>query len=344
MAMSFKNAHRLLTYPMVVLLIKLLRGIAMIVPPTWIQGFVQVIARCGWFFLARLRKVSLANLRIAFPTHPEEELKHIGFEAFKSMVSLLFEFLIIPLSKESMLEKCQLSPSLKKILDRYNKSPAIGVSMHLGNWEYGNLYCNAAGYSLCCVVREHKSNKLDQLINERRLLTGGDIIFAEGSAAGMVRTLRKEGKILITLIDQNIPPRRGGLFVRFFGLPVTVSRAPAALARRLNIPLFIIACVRNRDGYELIGEMVTENASEFNSDEELTAQIIRQMEAIIRKYPEQYLWMYRRFRYIPGDWLNRRERFPFYARPLNSSTASRSRGQNITPEHAAKDNSGTASR
>ncbi|RMD75294.1 MAG: hypothetical protein D6820_14975, partial [Lentisphaerae bacterium] len=75
MAMSFKNAHRLLTYPMVVLLIKLLRGIAMIVPPTWIQGFVQVIARCGWFFLARLRKVSLANLRIAFPTHPEEELK-----------------------------------------------------------------------------------------------------------------------------------------------------------------------------------------------------------------------------------------------------------------------------
>jgi KDO2-lipid IV(A) lauroyltransferase len=124
----------------------------------------------------------------------------------------------------------------------------------------------------------------------------------------------REGYQLATLIDQNTRVRDGGIFVDFFGLPVPTSRAPAMFARKLNAWVAVGGCVRQGREYKLFLRELPRPAAEYPDDESLIQDLMHLTEDIVREHPEQYLWIYERWRYIPADASPElAARYPFYA-------------------------------
>jgi KDO2-lipid IV(A) lauroyltransferase len=139
----------------------------------------------------------------------------------------------------------------------------------------------------------------------------------------------REGMNIGLLIDQNTKVRAGGVFVDFFGLPVPSSKAPAELARfalnnEIKADIVFGISLRDENGI-LIGQVKSlQKPFEQYDDREMIQELTNISEEFIRKYPEQYLWLYKRFAHIPRDIDEERKiRYPFYARTVKKSFYSR---------------------
>jgi KDO2-lipid IV(A) lauroyltransferase len=118
------------------------------------------------------------------------------------------------------------------------------------------------------------------------------------------------------LMDQNTPPSEGGVFVEFFGLPVTVSRAPAGLIHRSGAPVMLGICRRQPDGRYVVSAEGPFTAAQMGRDDvEITQFLQNRIEAVVRAEPGQWLWMYKRWKYVPD--LALMASYPYYARPLS---------------------------
>jgi KDO2-lipid IV(A) lauroyltransferase len=130
----------------------------------------------------------------------------------------------------------------------------------------------------------------------------------------------RQGRGVGTLIDQNTRVRDGGVFVNFFGLPVPSSAAPAALKRYCDthdLPAVIVygTSLRLADGRNTAhSAYLPKPFAEYADDREVLQELMAISEKFIRMHPEQYLWLYKRFQYIPPDCpADLRGRYPDYA-------------------------------
>jgi KDO2-lipid IV(A) lauroyltransferase len=129
----------------------------------------------------------------------------------------------------------------------------------------------------------------------------------------VIAAIRK-GTSIGFLIDQNLSPKHGGIFVDFRGLPVPSSPLPAIVALRYGVQLVSGTCVRKANGrfkMQLSPVPVTKDDDKFS----LTQKIIAANESLIVKYPEQYIWLYQRWKYIPSDIpTDLKAKYPYYAK------------------------------
>lgn len=250
-------------------------------------------------------KLCLENVMAAFPEKSREEAAGIAKESLQNLVLTVLEFFWIRQNPDKLCEIVDTEGSdavaaegLKKIGEGKG---AILVTPHLGNWEFsGRILAQVYKYKMATVVRSTRNPYLDKLVSGSRS-SGGDveIIYSKGGAKAMNIAL-KSGKTLGILIDQNVKLRHGGIFVNMFGMPVPVSRAPAALGRTQDRFFAVGATLRKKDG-SMASYLKTlpKPAKEYESDEELIQALTELSEEFIRMAPEQYLWMYKRFQYIP---------------------------------------------
>ena len=151
-------------------------------------------------------------------------------------------------------------------------------------------------------------------------MPGLEIIFSEGAVRAAIKAL-KSGRGVGTLIDQNTKGRYGGTFVNFFNIPVASSTAPANLKSYCDahdIPAVIIygTSVRHADGKVYAhSAYLPKPFHEYKDEVEVLQALMDMSEEFIRKYPDQYLWFYRRFQYIPqGATDELKAKYPFYAK------------------------------
>jgi KDO2-lipid IV(A) lauroyltransferase len=194
----------------------------------------------------------------------------------------------------------------------------IWLTAHYGNWEIAGMAVANRGLRLISVAAELENSFVDRLFIRIREQTGQTIIPREGAILKLARGLKSGAKWAI-LLDQNTSPREGGIFVPFFGLPVPVSSAPAALALKLKIP---VVCTFNLpEAGGRYRQVVTEildpapSASQDDPIQHLTTRMTAAVEALIRKEPSAWLWMYKRWKHPPLD-TPLDQRWPPYARPL----------------------------
>ena len=159
-----------------------------------------------------------------------------------------------------------------------------------------------------------RNEKLNTLIENARQHNGLVIIPRKGAGRKVIGALR-EGYSVGFLPDQNLSPADGGVFLDFFGLPAPSSTLPALLAQRLHLPVVVGASVRNADGkFEFHFIQLPKTADEYPDSESLAQALLKANETLIRQFPEQYLWTYHRWRYIPSNATDDfAKRFPFYA-------------------------------
>lgn len=142
------------------------------------------------------------------------------------------------------------------------------------------------------------------------------MIDSEGAVRQILKALKDRRPVGI-LADQNLRPDKGGVFVDFFGLPTTCPLTPATLALKLKVPVLVVALVRSDDGFEMILRHLAKPISEYGSEQELTQAIVNCNEELIRQYPEDYAWLYRRWNFIPNDAPPElRARYPWYSYPI----------------------------
>lgn len=263
------------------------------------------------------RKLVKANLKIVFPEKTEKEIALIARKSFTNLILSFLELAYFTGRPETVKKYVYLPDRInKEINDFYKQGKGfVFVTPHLGNWEIaGMMFANFfSNIPFAVVARVFPNPYLNKILDLGRLSHGNKVISAKGAIKGMVQAL-KEGYFMSTLIDQNTRVRDGGIFVNFLGLPVPSSRAPAMFAKKMNVPVGVGGCVRNGLKYEVIFESVHKKIEDYKDDTELIQDLLKITESYIRKYPEQYLWFYKRFQHIPRDASEDLARkYPYYA-------------------------------
>ncbi len=271
----------------------------------------------GLFFLfPSVRRLLCANINVAFPEKDNCEVRKIASKSASNLILALLEFFWF-IDRPEMLDKYVDFPKNERDITEKNKKTGHGLiwaTPHIGNWELAGLkFKHDANIPFAVVVRPLNNFFLNRIIHSGRVSEGSRVIPDKGAVKGMIKAL-KDGCFIATLVDQNTRAREGGVFVNFFGLPVPTSRAPALFGRKLNTPIAVGGCIRKGRRYEMFAEELPKLPAEYGSDEELIQDIMKITERIIRQYPDQYLWFYKRWLYIPEDATDeQKKRYPFYS-------------------------------
>jgi KDO2-lipid IV(A) lauroyltransferase len=174
----------------------------------------------------------------------------------------------------------------------------VFVTPHLGSWELLPYDAAVFGIPLTVPVRPLDNPYLERQLARARAATGHRFVSRRHGLLGLGTDLAR-GRSLAILADQATV---GGPRIEFFGRPAHTSPVPALLAVRYGRPIVVVACVRTEDaGFtgwvsEPLWPDQAADESEAAQVERLTAAMNRQMEAVIRLYPDQYLWMHNRWK------------------------------------------------
>ena len=269
------------------------------------------MAGCGMIFSKRDKSIAKANLRVIYGGRisPYRE-KVILYHAFRNMSAVLITLFWISRYSKKRIERITiLEPD---VMDLFKKAiPSINVSAHIGNWEMLSQAGVSNGIPMTTVAKDIGSTSMTKLLSRIRSSIGQKIVAKDGALKHLVYALRHNSSLGL-VVDQHTPEREGGVWLKFFGLPVDVSIAPATLSRKFNVPIVVAWSRPLKNGcYKM--EVLKKFDSDPDADDEIRSQeIIDIFEKLIRKHPSCWALNYRRWRTIlPGD---DPSRYPFYAR------------------------------
>lgn len=297
-----------------------------ILPRAWLPKLAAAMEFC--FRVARpYRKLVRANIHAALPELAPPEVERIARESLRNTFRNFLEFVWMNGDLERVKRCCQYppDPALKKMLLDHAAAGRriIFINPHLGSWEASGMMVPMFGdMDMAAIAKPVKNPYINRLINSesREKVHGLKIIFSRGAARTAIK-LMKQGMHLGTLIDQNTRVRDGGEFLDFFGIPVAGSVSPAVLKRYCDahdMPAVLIfgASLRGPDGkIHPVCLELPRPFDEYPDDKAVIQEFMRISEEFIRKYPEQYLWLYKRFQHIPPDCPDEvRKRYPYYAK------------------------------
>jgi len=293
---------------------------ALLIVPFWPRWMILAGARLGGrigFFCARgQRRLALANMDIAFGEKKSAaDKKQLAVKSFQTMAMVFLDyFWFARRSNERVRKYVRLDQSMK---DCYPAPPAVVVTAHFGSWELLSRAMATYGYAHTAVFAPLSNPAASKIIEDYRTLENAEMIKMQGAVRGLLRSLHK-GKYIALVMDQNTKPADGGIFVEFFGRPVPMSTSAAILAERVNVPVAPLFCLARLDGTYLIYALPPIRAIDApvgpDSVRDLTRKIASIYQQEIEKHPEQWMWMYKRWKHIepgspPGI-------YPYYAKPL----------------------------
>jgi KDO2-lipid IV(A) lauroyltransferase len=268
-----------------------------------------------WWAWPQWRHTTLDNLAIAFPDLPAAERVGLGRRALCHAIWNALDFAHLLHAPQAVLKGVALDPVTATLRDGVSQRPVMMVMPHLGSWELFGHAASLHGIPTAAVAHELRNPFVNRLVQRARAAHGLEVILSHGAARGIVRAVRA-GRHIGILMDQNTRPNEGGAYVDFFGLPVTVTRAPAVLSRRLGMDVYVGACVRQEGGFCITTESLPRTPTAYPDEQSLLQAIMAANERLIRRYPDQYVWTYRRWRYIPPDLAqDQQRRYPSYAKP-----------------------------
>ena len=284
---------------------------------------VVALARCfsaiGFRFAHKLREVGLANLDLVYGDEKSaDEKRAILRQTFQSFALLVLDIIwfTFTLRPHKRCEKwVHWDPSTAPMFD---EGAALMLTAHYGNWEtVGQAYA-AKGAPIMSVAAELKNPPVNRLFMHLRQKTGQVMIPQIGAARKLLKGLRTGAKLAV-LLDQNTQPKDGGRFVEFFGLPVPVSTAPAALAVKSNAPTLTVTMSAdlNTGMYTVrVSDTLLPNLDAEDPVMDLTKRMTESVEKVIKSNPIPWCWMYKRWRFVPDT--HELERYPYYANRLPS--------------------------
>ena len=276
--------------------------------PRWTAVAISIgILRMVPMVLTGLRRIGLRNLEIAFPEKSVSERQKILRGTFTNLGRVLGELSQFhKFTKEQLADLIdfELDEESERLYER-NKSEGRGVLIttgHLGNWEMLVLGFAALYEPISYLARPLDNPKIDEMLNRLRTRFGNRPINKTNSAMLAIKILR-EGGILGVLSDVNAHPKEG-VFVPFFGVPACTLSGAAMLAIRSNALIFPTFCIWDKSvkRYKFVHGPLLEPANTGDRKQDIiatTAAYTSEIEKIIREYPDQWMWIHRRWKTRP---------------------------------------------
>lgn len=272
-------------------------------PPRTENRLFGALARVAYRGLRVRRDVVEGNLRVAFPDRPDAWIRETAEACYAHLGrEMMVGLRIGGMSREEIVARTELSglPALQQTLA--DGGGAVIFAGHFGNWEMAGAALASRGVPLDVVAQRQRNRALDAMITGAREHTGMRIIDRTKAPRQALRSLRS-GRAVGFLADQDA--RRSGVFVPFFGRLASTHRGPAILALRAGAPVFIVLAARVGEGYQVSLERVEVDREGGTDDvvRRITAAATARLEAAVRRRPEQYLWLHKRWktRPRPGD-------------------------------------------
>ncbi len=278
-------------------LLRLLRGFFGLLPWSWCQAFGAGFGRLAVGLAGRDRRRSWTHLELAFPELSDQERRQLTQRTFRHLGMCLFELLHVwgrsPARASRYVEVVGFE-EIERI--RQTGRPIVVLTAHCGNWELISCANHSHGLGLAAMTRGFDDEGLQRLTVDLRAHLGSEAI-ARGSRKSSRQMLKtvKSGGCLAMLIDQDI--RTDGVWVPFFGKLAHTPTAAADLALRLGADVVPTFAERLENGRHRV---TFHAALQLPADAtEATALMTAAIEAQIRRRPEQWVWMHRRWRRRP---------------------------------------------
>lgn len=257
----------------------------------------------AWVLLGRLRRVGLRNLELAFPEKSPEERRRILRGVYRSLGWQLAEFAKMRGYTPEKASKFIRYDGLDNYLRARDKGKGVLVlTAHLGAWELSSFYHSLMGHPMSVVIRRLDNPLVDALVNGIRSLHGNRVLHKDDFARGLLTAMHR-GETVGILMDTNMTPPQG-LFVPFFGTLACTASGLARVALRSGaavVPGFLVWEPREQKYVLHFGEELRLVRTNDPESEVLanTGLFTKTLEDYIRRYPEQWLWVHRRWKTRP---------------------------------------------
>ncbi len=261
------------------------------------------LARVVYLLHVRLRQVGMRNLALAFPEKTEIQRARILRGEFASLGRQLAEVCHFPKYTRENVEQVVVYDGL----ENYERAHARGkgvlfLTAHFGGWELSAFTHSLHGHWMHVVSRAMDNVYLDRLIRQYRTMHGNQTVDKDDFVRGLLAAM-KAGEVVGILMDTNMTPPQG-IFVDFFGIPACTASGLARIALRTDaavVPTFTIwdaELGKYRLRFDPAVELV--RTGDLEADIKANTQRFTSIiEEYVRKYPEQWLWVHRRWKTRP---------------------------------------------
>ncbi len=262
------------------------------------------LSRLVYLLHAKLRRVGMRNLEIAFPDKDRGERARLLREVFTGLGRQLAEFCLFPTyTRENV-----ASVATYEGFENFEKARSRGKGVliltgHFGGWEVGSFAHSLYGHPMKIVVRDLDNRLIDGLVKRYRTLHGNETIDNREFARGLLASMRA-GETVGILMDTNMTPPQG-VFVPYFGVAACTASGLARMALKTGavvVPGFTF-WDEERGKYRVVFEPVLSLVQTGDTEADVvanTALFNLALEKQARKHPGQWLWVHRRWKTRPA--------------------------------------------
>jgi KDO2-lipid IV(A) lauroyltransferase len=252
----------------------------------------------------RLRRVGHRNLELALPGLPAGERDRILLGVYRHLGWQLVEFCrMTRYTAENTRHWIRIEGHENYLAAKARGKGVLIVTGHMGAWELSSFYHSLAGHPMGMVIRRLDNRRLDAFVNGIRCMHGNQVLHKDDFARGLLTAMRT-GKTVGILMDTNMTPPQG-VFVEFFGRQACTASGLARVALKTGaavLPGFMLWEAAERKYVLHFGsELQLERTGNAEADiVAATQQCTRAIEDWIRRYPDQWLWIHRRWKTRPA--------------------------------------------
>lgn len=274
--------------------------------PLWCALRVgELVAWLAWLVDRPHRRIGMINLGIAFPEKPERERRRILRASFLNMGRMAAELAHLhKLTDRDLQEMVRFDNETwwSEAITWDRPTGVLILSGHFGNWELLVFAHGRRGHPVSMVHRALANPLIDRWFNDLRARAGTRLV-KKSKAAGSVLKALHDKQLLVLPFDQN-STRGLGVFVPFFGLAASTNSGIARIGLRADAPIVPVFIVRDghraRHMVHVLPIMEVERTGDFQEDvRRNTERFSRVFEDMVRRYPEQWLWVHKRWKTRP---------------------------------------------
>jgi KDO2-lipid IV(A) lauroyltransferase len=281
--------------------VAVIRRIIRVLPHSVVHALGATVGHAFFTLDRGHRRVALANLAQCFPTRTPAEHRAIARGMFAHFGRLLFAMLkFSTLSHDEMLRRVEFEGEDRARLAYAQGRGVLFFTGHFGFWELHAIVHGLQLQPIGVLARALDNPNLNALLENVRSSTGNSVIYRQGAVRRVLKTLAA-GQGVAMLIDQHMHSP-DAIWVDFFERPAATTSTLAALALRTRAPVVPVFALPVSGGrYRMIYEHAVEPPGGDGPEaiREFTQRCTDVLEMYVRRHPELWLWMHRRWRDAP---------------------------------------------
>jgi KDO2-lipid IV(A) lauroyltransferase len=273
-------------------------GIVRLLPMRAVLAAGTVLGRAFYACDRPHRRLAIGNLAAAFPLRTAAECRAIArgmFAHFGRLLLVLLKF--STMRPERMLAQVEFDGEERVAAAHGHGKGVLLFTGHFGFWEINALVHALVLHPMSVLARPLDNPLLHNLLESVRCSTGNAVIYRRGAIRRVLRALAENQAVAI-LIDQHIQSS-DAIYVDFFNRPAATTSALAALALRTGAPVVPVFALPLPGGrFRMVYEHPVDPPRSDAPDavREFTQRCTDVLEMYVRRYPDLWLWMHRRWR------------------------------------------------